>query len=323
MMSETDHTVVANSLLYNTSGLVQRVAPRSGLARLGAWWGFWSPDRAHDPWESSLPEGPGGLIAALESRTGIRIHANSGFEALRAAARVRPVICAVDSFYLPYRPAYGRVHSHRTVVLERGEPARVWVIDDWPPRHQGWLSWTVLAAACEAEVPLVLEQEPVFAGGALHSQWWSVDVDPLVPVEVGVWTRQLLEALCDDHAHGADGATAVARTFESFTRRAMVDATPADRRHQALTLRANLGPRSFLVRLLHAAADWIDTPELRGCAAGLARGVAALKLCGDLLIKLTRYEDDAYPGLLEDSLRRVAATEAAVHRCLTRIIVKV
>lgn len=318
-MLDADHDHSVSSLLYYASRLVHRAAPRAGLARLGARWGFWWPRDEVELWEFSLPDG---MVTALGKRTGIQLCQRAGFPEMRAAVATSPVICAVNSFYLPYRPAYQRVHSHRTVLLERGDSERVWVVDDWPPGWHGWLPWAVLADACTCEVPLVPVREPVFAGGRLCADWWTVGVSALAPADIWTWTFGVLQDICDDHVGITPGTAPAAQGAEHLVHQVLADTRAADRRRQALILRAEVASRCFLLRLLRAAARWTGALELAACADTLSAALRQLELCSALLIKLTRLQSPIYTELLDSHLRSAIGVEQQVRSSLTEIIIE-
>src|SRR5579864_3915682 len=108
----TRHRVVS-SLFGNLERLVEMRAPRSARLLLGARWSFAVPHRNTDLFEYCLPLNPTDFRKALATRTGIVIdhHTDNDSRYLYDCLEERQAqIVAVDSFYLPYRPAFQRVH---------------------------------------------------------------------------------------------------------------------------------------------------------------------------------------------------------------------
>jgi hypothetical protein len=133
-----------SSVYRNIETLVSEQSPRSGQAMLGARWGFGLPSKsAYQLAEYSFPFDRRSYLEKLRARVGLAILVHEGDHPRRLKDHLEAglaAIVAVDSFYLPYRPAYGRVHSSRTVILRRGgRPEEVHVEDCWMPGYIGSL----------------------------------------------------------------------------------------------------------------------------------------------------------------------------------------
>jgi hypothetical protein len=118
--------------------------PRAAALRLGLRWSFGLPATSLEAIpEYGLPLNPEPILAALERRGGIRIvrHAGDGEVSLyHHLATGRPAIVAVDAYFFPFRPAYGRVYSCRTVLVASGVGGAIRIRDLWGPPAEGTVS---------------------------------------------------------------------------------------------------------------------------------------------------------------------------------------
>jgi hypothetical protein len=121
------------------------------LEVLGASWDFRHAPR--DGWpESALPSGAD--ERSLSPRWRREADPGAAWRQVRGQlAGGTPVVLAVDELHLPFRPAYRHAHARRLLVAYGfdDEAELVFVADPTPPRFQGSLALSALAAAREAE----------------------------------------------------------------------------------------------------------------------------------------------------------------------------
>src|SRR6266550_3029330 len=165
--------------------LVADVAPGQ-VWRLGTRWSFGLPvsDHIQQLSEYSLPLNPIPILEVLLSRGGlmVRQHVGEPAQSLYAyLASGEAAIVAIDAFYLPFRPAYRKIHSARTVLARLGGRGQeVLIQDGWNPAAEGTLHLDRLDQARYSTVPLDPLREPLFAGKAIEGEWFSVEVTPVL-----------------------------------------------------------------------------------------------------------------------------------------------
>lgn len=306
-------TISVNSFWLNLESLLaERVARGWVQIALGVSWGFGPGGERLS--EYALPERSRRTL--LRRRTGIAIdaHRDGDDEALeRHLGGARPAIVAVDSHALPYRPAYGRVHSGRTVIVRRhAESRNVVVVDDpWPPAWRGALPIGVLRRARNSAVPLDRAREPVFAGVPLEREWWSVGAPPLPPRRLAMWLSARLHDLhCD--ATSPDGATCI--TADRIERLEDALGAPGEdgwfaRRAASLRLRAEISPRAYMIALLQFAGQALGDTLLLAETGRYTAGVLRLVEARDVLVKSLALNRQQYARIVAAALADGARAE--------------
>ena len=310
----TRHRVV-NSLFGNLERLVEMHAPRSARLLLGARWSFAVPHRSTDLYEYSLPLNPIDFRNALAIRTGIVIdhHRDDDSRNLYDCLEQRQVlIVAVDSFFLPYRPAFQRVHSNRTIIIKgSGSPSSVWVEDSWPPSYRGMLSVADLERARHSSVPRVARLEPIFSGHAIRGEWFRVEVRPTPIADPRDWAVDILSALLAEaqietvNADASFGHRAIEQLADTFAhdRSWIGDARELRCYEAALVLRTEVSARVYLCTLLQACAGWIHSATLREAVVRYSASLSHLEMARDVLIKAMAFEDrPVYRACIVDGL---------------------
>src|SRR4051812_28297708 len=156
-----------SSSFRNLCVLVEDHAPRSAALLLGCRWSFALPAPAlrAELTEYSLPSGPDRYPAAVARRTGLRILEHAGDEPAELGQHLAAggaAVVAVDCFHLSHRPAFGRVHSTRTLLVRPGRTAGEVLVDDaWDPAYRGPVPWAELQRARFSDAPLNPVREPV------------------------------------------------------------------------------------------------------------------------------------------------------------------
>lgn len=294
-----------SSLFDNMATLVGRQAPRAAQAMMGARWSFaWPwPGACEASCEYSLPVD---YAPALVRRSGLHIVEHTGRESIddRLAAGDE-VVVAVDTYHLAYRPAFGRVHSGRTILVRAGGAAgEVWIEDHWEPAYQGPLDRQLLEGARHSQVPRDPILEPVFAGRAIDGEWYSASVKALAIPDIRDWATAVLRELCGDGRHGI-------AALRRFQHELQLDGA-RDRdllRIASLVLRAELSTRVFLCAWLRAVASWLGAPSLWAAAATYHKALGAMQVARDLLTKSLAHPRPGYVPILFDRLAESVVAE--------------
>lgn len=325
-MSNEARTV--SSIFANLEKLVCELAPLSGQALLGARWNFALP----------RPEFRGALVEysfpldqfvkTLESRVGLRIVEHSGAdvpELYDHLDRGDAAIAVIDSFFLPYRPAFGRVHSHRTIIVRQGIcDGEVWVEDIWPPRYEGPLSISELELARHSSVPLDRKLEPIYAGHPIDGEWFSIEISPIIISDAADWGASLLRTIYyEATASRADsncfyGIAAFERLYEEMK---FALECPSDERFDftrevSLLLRAELSARVYLCALLRAAAGWLKSPHLGEQASSYYQSLRHMEMARDVLTKSLTRPRPEYNQYILNCLSQSVGAEERLATCL-------
>lgn len=322
-----------SSVFTNLERLLTGLAPRSAQVLLGARWGFTlpHPHRRHELVEYSFPPGLTPFVDVLAARTGLHIrehHADAAGDLQDHLVREGPAIVAVDSFYLPYRPAFGRVHSHRTILVGPGLGRDdVWIDDPWPPGYSGPLSFGDLEPARHSTVPLVPRLEPIFAGRPIDGEWYSVRIAPILIEDPGTWAAGVLRLLHEEATVSRTDGLAmhgIAALWRLRQELAESLAGPSDQRFRSareasLLLRAELSSRVYLCAFLRAAAGWMGRDRLREEAGVYYEELRAMEMVRDILTKsLTQFRPD-YVALMTEWLAQAIRAEERLARYLASI----
>lgn len=248
----------------------------------------------------------------LSSRSGVQVELRGdepGQAALRAwLATGKAAIVAVDSFHLSYRPAFGRVHSGRTIIVRGGSVAgSVSVEDWWPPAWKGEIALRELDAARASDVPLDPFREPIFAGVPLGRRWWTLSAPAAPPPDARGWLRARLADLAGDEK---DIPGPFAHLLRSLC--GGLSDEPAACRRLALILRAELSARAYGLALLTEAAAALDDTLLVCGVREYWRTLQQLAQGRDLLIKQCVRPHPLYAQLIEENLSAGAEGAAAL-----------
>jgi pimeloyl-[acyl-carrier protein] synthase len=312
-----------SSVFRNLEHVVRERAPHSSQALLGARWSFALPQAAvrQELTEYTLPLGPVRFPEKVLERTGLRIlehHGDAPVSLHHHLSTGEPAVVVVDSFFLPYRPAFGRVHSSRTIVVRRGRHiGEAWVDDPWGPTYKGPIPMVELGRARHSPVPLQRNLEPIFAGRPTGGEWLSVDVTPMHVADPAAWGANLLW----DLHHEATTATAdgtgeygigalhqLQREFELAL--AGEAAEYLDwARQVSLLLRVELSSRVFLCALLRAVAVWTKDVRLREEVATYYADLRAMEMSRDILTKSLRRPRPGYLSCASDWLAAATVAE--------------
>lgn len=295
---------------------LERVLAMRGLpgaqSSLGVRWSFGLPaDPAPLAREYGLPLCPGGFLSLLSQRSGITVTARTLDDEPSLERHLTdsgtPAIVAVDSFYLPYRPAFGRVHSGRTLIVTPGGDERhTYVIDAWEPGYEGLLAWADLHAARRSTLEAEPRREPIFAGWPILGEWYAVAPGAIpAPSQEQVLGR--LRTLYQDATDG-NGAGPDRYGIDALSELARWLTAGSGAREASLLLRAELSTRVYLCAYFLSAARTLDDPLLSAATGIYYRALGHMEAARDVLTKSL-----AHPGAEYDAFvgRRLASAVAA------------
>jgi hypothetical protein len=109
-------------------------------------------------------------------------------------AQGKPVIVAVDNFYVPFRPAFGDVHAAHLLVMFGFDEANdeVYVLDSTPPTHCGPIPLRDFLAARSSDNPVSGERDFFFAGAPIANRWLQLDVTTPFPDLTDAWVAEVI-----------------------------------------------------------------------------------------------------------------------------------
>jgi hypothetical protein len=300
--------------------LAAEQAPRAAALRLGLRWSFGLPSSSLEATpEYGLPLNPEPILAALERRGGIRIvrHEGDGEVSLYDhLATDRPAIVAIDAYYLPFRPAYGRVYSSRT-VLASGAGGAIRIQDLWGPPAEETVSRETLEAARFSCVPLDVDREPLFAGNPVGGVWFTVEAAPFRLEDGASWVRERLGWLYDEMVtprrdeRGEYGIQAL-RAFEGWLDERLAgppDESLAARRGASLLLRPELTSRLYLGVFLRNAAHLLGDAALKTEVERYRVNLGHLQAAMDVLTKTVRARRPEYDDFILRHFARACDNE--------------
>ncbi|NUT50852.1 MAG: hypothetical protein HOV94_26620 [Saccharothrix sp.] len=314
-------TPSVNTLYRNIEVLAATHCPRSHQLRLGPRWGFGLPTgEVTGLTEYSFPLHPDGDLPGLLRRRGglvIGCHDDPSGDALHEHLRDtgEPAVVVVDSYHLPYRPAFGQVHSSRTIIVAPARDGHVLVDDCWEPTFRGLLRRDDLDAARRSVAAADPALEPVFSGVAGPAQWFTVAAEEVPVPDPRRWACQLVDELVADitttrHAAGARfGLDALRELVELLAVGGDAPWRVLSRRDLAVVLRAELSSRRYLCVLLRAAARLADRPGLAADVDRYQEGLRHFQAARDTQLKTVRAARPGYDAHVADRCRDALANE--------------
>jgi hypothetical protein len=303
--------------------LAAQQAPRAASLLLGLRWSFGLPAAdLTSLTEYSLPLNPTPILDALSARGGARIVRHEGNDADDPAslhdhlATGQPAIVAVDAFFFPFRPAYRRVHSSRTVLVTgmTGD-GRFHLRDLWAPPAEGTVSAEEMADARFSAVPLDVDREPLFSGNPVGGVWFTVEAEAPRVEDAAAWARERLGWLWEEMAtpradeRGSYGIDAL-REFRRRLEEGLdgEDSVPL-RRGASLLLRPELTSRLYLGVFLRNAAHLLRDEALKTEVERYREALGHLQSAADALTKTVRTRRPEYDAFIRDHFARACGNE--------------
>jgi hypothetical protein len=308
--------------------LAAEQAPRAATLLLGLRWCFGLPARPLTTLaEYDLPLNPVPIEDVLARRGGLRIrrHLGDRGESLYDhLARGGAAIVAVDAYYLPFRPAFRRIHSSRSVLL-RAPAGRLSIQDGWGPPSTGTVTRQELDAARYSQVPQDANLEPIFAGNPIGGIWWSVEVETRAVADARAWMRERLAWIHDEMvtarvgergSYGLDALRGWVRGLGAELAGAPVRESLAARRGASLLLRPELGSRLYLGVFLRNAAHRLGDPALERAVTDYRRRLGHWQAAMDVLTRTLRVHLPEYDDFFRSELARACDNEERLAEAL-------
>lgn len=176
--------------LHTTAGVLLGVHRLPPLEVLGAYWGFHHLPGPVPREEYYFPLHQSTLFSSLAPYHPVTscwhepADAEQGWADVRAAvASGRPVAVAVDNFHLPFRPAYGDVHTNHLLAVYGFDDAlgEALVADPVPPAYQGPIPIAALTAARDSANPIRHDRDLFYTANPIGNRWLDIEVGEGVP----------------------------------------------------------------------------------------------------------------------------------------------
>jgi hypothetical protein len=314
-MSDRVAPILVPSALANLQTILDDLLGVPSAFMLASVWSFnrFDPERAALA-EFDVPSGWSLVAERVAAFAGVELVASESDPTDLAYQRVdlgQPVVVAVDSHELPYRPAYRKVHSARTVIATRIDriAGTVDVIDPWLPAYAGPLSIAALDRARQSDVAEDRVLEPLYGGIALNRRWWTLALSAVAPSYTLSGALAAVAALVDEatRTSSVDGL----EQFRVAVVEAMACASRGKRarRAAALHLRAEIGPRAYVLALLRRTAQLMGDSLLAAETERWALHLGALGFARDILIKSIGFDRLEYAPIVDRALREARRRE--------------
>ncbi|HZM81193.1 MAG TPA: BtrH N-terminal domain-containing protein [Candidatus Limnocylindrales bacterium] len=203
--------------LHTTFGVLLGFHGLDPLHVLGSGWGFAYRMGDVRREEYYFPCLDGSLLASLAPHHQVASRWHQPSDAIQGWAQVRaavaagqPVAVAADNFHLPFRPAFGDVHTNHlmTVYGFDDEAALVWVADPVPPAFNGPITVGELTAARDSGNPIRHDRDMFFTANPIANRWITVEVAAAQPaLDVGFVREVLLANVSGFLDRGESGQT--------------------------------------------------------------------------------------------------------------------
>jgi hypothetical protein len=307
--------ILVPSSLANLQTILDDLLAAPSAFMLASSWSFNRFDRERVALaEFDLPSGWSLVAERVAAFAGVELLAFESDPADRAYERLelrQPVVLAVDSHELPYRPAYRKVHSARTIVATRIDrtAGTVDVIDPWLPAYAGPLPIAALDAARQSEVPEDHLLEPLYAGTALKRRWWTLALSAAAPT--GTLNGALAAVSALAHEATRTGSADGLEQFRAAAMEALASGSRGNRvrRAVALHLRGEIGLRAHVLALLRRTAHLMGDSLLAAETERWGLHLGALGIARDVLIKSIGFDRPEYTPIVDRALREAHRRE--------------
>lgn len=168
---------------------------------LGAAWSFSYPpgDVRHEEYYYPCPDGDlaRSVLPYHPVTSSWRTPADEGSAWPDVRAEVdegRPAIVAVDNYHLPFRPAYGDVHTNHLIVVYGYDEAagEAHVLDSKPPRYQGPVGLDELGRARGSDNPALHDRDLFYTQQPIRGSWLQVHVGDRFPEVTLEWVLEVI-----------------------------------------------------------------------------------------------------------------------------------
>ena len=189
------------SCLHDCLGTVLLYYGKDPALTLGAAWEFYHSPRDFSREEFYYPLPRPTLAESMMPFHPVRSTWHRSDDAAAAWAAVKevvgngqPVIVADDNFYLPFRPAFGDVHSAHLLVMYGFDEAadEVYVLDSVPPAFQGAIAVRDFLAARRSTTAREGDRDFFFAGTPIANRWLYLEVGADFPELTRDWVSEVV-----------------------------------------------------------------------------------------------------------------------------------
>ncbi|MGV7117116.1 BtrH N-terminal domain-containing protein [Paenibacillus kyungheensis] len=177
------------------------------LPVLGAKWNFFYPKGDYRKEEYYYPcqdnNNPAESLSTffpIHSNWNVPQNEEQGWEQLLEQLYAgKPVIVAVDNFYLPFRPAYNDVHTNHLIVVYGidFDQELVYVLDNKPPQFKGAIPIEVLKMARNSLNPGNDRSLYFYTDNPIKNRWLDVVIEQFVPELNQEWLYQVIRSNLD------------------------------------------------------------------------------------------------------------------------------
>jgi hypothetical protein len=170
---------------------------------LGAVWDFYYPPgdmRSEEYYYPCRWPSLGQSLAPyhpITSRWHFPANAAAGWQEVREAIlRGAPAIVAVDNYFLPFRPAYGDVHTNHLIIVYGFDEAagEAYVLENKPPYFNGAVSLDNLSAARDSYNPSLHDRDLFYTNNPIGNRWLEFDIAQPFPELTRAWVREVVAA---------------------------------------------------------------------------------------------------------------------------------
>ncbi len=297
---------------------------------LGADWSFNYPVGGIARSEYYLPVRSGSLMETMLSGQGVTStwrttgEASQGWSDLRAAIfSGQPTAIAVDNYYLPFRPAYGDVHSNHLILVYGidDECDVAYVLDATPPAFKGPIPAAYLRQARASRNPDDGDRDFFFSRSAIaHGQLdVTFPAEPWAPTQDAI--RGAVRRNIDGLLGGSQSEVWLSGVSGIFQLAGLVEQSAGEHYEDIFIVSgAVLASRGRHAMFLRHAAVLLDKADLSGVARAveaIAHQWAAVRI---LASREARERSATVSRRLACRLRQIAKAEAAAARRLETLM---
>ncbi|EFM11967.1 hypothetical protein PaecuDRAFT_1575 [Paenibacillus curdlanolyticus YK9] len=204
-----------------------------------------------------------------------------------------PFVAAVDVYYLPYTPYFGKKHSYHALLVCGMEEDQLDIIDWYPPwYYQGQLSYAVIDDARSSENPAdgLLSGNPIrYLWAELERGGWQADSRELIAQAVGISIDRFYGTTTSERDRGdvQFGAKALAALKDAVVQHAAADEETRARFLQDLHGKTYFVPtrKNLFARYVERACEEFRYPKLAKAVPAMYATVTEWKRFLNLTVK--------------------------------------